>query len=412
MKLTPSNESTTTCGGSSTSVSARTRSSSACEVAKNRPPSSRRVTTPGGASTTGIGGLVETLMSQSSERATPITTPASTPEDSTATIAATAIQKSKRATRRSRRSSGRSIIPNTTASMITAPRTAFGRSEKSGARKSSVSSTSAPVISDAIGVRAPADSFSELADRLVETGIPWNTPAPAFAIPCATDSWSTSIRYLCRAANARASPAVCEKPISTSANAAIAIVAAWSPISERAGISGAGSPLGTSPTSATPCASRSNSRAPRMPPATSTSAPGTAGARKRRPRITASDSTPTSSVVPCTSPSEPIHDPSSRHEFFPSASVPVSFGSSPITTSTAAPARKPVTTALERKCEIQPRRSSAMARNSSPVAIAIAATSSAASSPASPATTTAPPATAASEELGPVEIWRDVQKSA
>ena len=79
--------------------------------------------------------------------------------------------------------------------MITAPRTAFGRSENSGASTSSVSTTSAPVISDAIGVRAPADSFSELADRLVETGIPWNTPAPAFAIPCATDSWSTSMRY-------------------------------------------------------------------------------------------------------------------------------------------------------------------------------------------------------------------------
>ena len=128
-----------------------------------------------------------------------------------------------------------------------------------------MSTTSAPVISDAIGVRAPADSFSELADRLVETGIPWNTPAPAFAIPCAIDSWSTSIRYSWRAANARASPAVWEKPISTSANAAITIVAAWSPISESAGISGAGSPLGTSPTSATPCAPRSNSRAPRMP---------------------------------------------------------------------------------------------------------------------------------------------------
>ena len=33
-----------------------------------------------------------------------------------------------------------------------------------------------PVVRDATGVRAPADSLSELADRLVETGIPWNTP--------------------------------------------------------------------------------------------------------------------------------------------------------------------------------------------------------------------------------------------
>ena len=87
-----------------------------------------------------------------------------------------------------------SIIPNTTASMITAPSTAFGRSENSGASTSSVASTRPPVASEATGVRAPADSFSELAERLVDTGIPWNTPAPTFAMPCATDSWLTSMR--------------------------------------------------------------------------------------------------------------------------------------------------------------------------------------------------------------------------
>ena len=87
----------------------------------------------------------------------------------------------------------------------------------------SVASTSAPVTRDATGVLAPADSFSELADRLVDTGIPWNTPAPTFAIPCATDSWFTSIRYLCRVAKARASPAVCENPINSRANDAAPI---------------------------------------------------------------------------------------------------------------------------------------------------------------------------------------------
>ena len=67
--------------------------------------------------------------------------------------------------------------------MMTAPRTAFGSPEKTGASTSSVASTSAPDTSDATGVRAPADSFSELAERLVDTGIPWNAPAPTFAIP-------------------------------------------------------------------------------------------------------------------------------------------------------------------------------------------------------------------------------------
>ena len=69
-------------------------------------------------------------------------------------------------------SSATSIIPKTTASMITAASTAFGSSEKSGASTTSVSSTRPPVISEATGVLAPADSFSELAERLVDTGIP------------------------------------------------------------------------------------------------------------------------------------------------------------------------------------------------------------------------------------------------
>ena len=48
----------------------------------------------------------------------------------------------------------------------------FGRSEKSGAIRSRVATTVRPVKTDAIWVRAPAVSLSELADRLVDTGIP------------------------------------------------------------------------------------------------------------------------------------------------------------------------------------------------------------------------------------------------
>ena len=112
------------------------------------------------------------------------------------------------------------------------------------------------------------------------------------------------------------------------------------------------------------------------------------------------------------SPSDRIHDASSAHAVSPDASVPVSFGSSPMTTSTAAPARKPVTTARDRNRAIQPRRSTASRRNRAPVTSVIAATSSAACDSPTPATSTAPPATAASDELGPVEMWRDVQNSA
>ena len=69
-------------------------------------------------------------------------------------------------------------------------------------------------------------------------------------------------------------------------------------------------------------------------------------------------------------------------------------------------------TAFERKREIQPRRSSASSRYSSPETSVIAATSCAACWPATSVASTAPPATAASDELGPVAIWREVQKSA
>ena len=56
------------------------------------------------------------------------------------------------------------------------------------ARRSSVRTTATPVTTDAIGVRAPDVSFSELADRLVDTGMPWNTPAAPLDMPWATIS--------------------------------------------------------------------------------------------------------------------------------------------------------------------------------------------------------------------------------
>ena len=184
-------------------------------------------------------------------------------------------------------------------------------------------------------------------------------------------------------------------------------------IRSRLGSSGVGSPRGTSPTRATPCEPRSNTAEASRPPTTSTSAPGIAGARNRNARMTASATPPTRSVVQWMSSS--VRDPGP--ELLPCVVAvgrrcPVSFGSSPITTSTAAPARKPVTTAFERNCAIQPSLNTASSRNSSPVASVIAATSCAACAPPRPVTSTAPPATAASDELGPVEICRDVQKSA
>ena len=133
-------------------------------------------------------------MSHSSDSPIPIITPARTPNTSVPAMAAMAIQKSKRCTLARRRISGRSIMPMTTASMIKAASTGLGSFENSGASTSRVSRTITPEVSEARPVRAPEWSLRELADRLVETGMPWNRPAPTLAMPWATDSWLMSMR--------------------------------------------------------------------------------------------------------------------------------------------------------------------------------------------------------------------------
>ena len=113
------------------------------------------------------------------------------------------------------------------------------------------------------------------------------------------------------------------------------------------------------------------------------------------------------------SPSVVSHDHSSWNELLPETFVPVSLGSSPMTTSSAAPKRKPVTTARERNCAIHPILSTATSRYSSPDASVIPATNDAtAFSSTMPAARTALAATAASPELGPTEICRLVPKIA
>ena len=196
--------------------------------------------------------------------------------------------------------------------------------------------------------------------------MPWSRPAPTFAAPCANDSWSMSTRYRCRAANVRASPAVCENPIITSATDASATVATLSSSSATSGTSTDGSPRGTSPTRATPRSPRSNSQVASSPPTTRTSAPGTRGATRRSPNTVTSATTPTTTVARFTSPSVPSQDQSSCGGVDPSALVPVILGSSPTTTSIAAPNRNPVTTARERNCAIQPILSTARTRNTTP----------------------------------------------
>ena len=215
-----------------------------------------------------------------------------------------------------------------------------------GASTISVAITSAAVLRDATGVCAPADSFRELAERLVDTGIPGTRrrrlrhpqrhgllvdvdPVPVPRGQRSRVSW------------------VCENPISSNATAAIPDARVVVPDAREIGQFGGGQPARHVLDERHPVGTEVEHGRRKHPRATSTSAPGTAGARKRSARMGASESTPTSSVVQWMSPSNPIHVASSRHALSPFEGVPVSFGSSPMTTSTAAPARKPVITAFE-----------------------------------------------------------------
>ena len=77
---------------------------------------------------------------------------------------------------------------------------------------------------------------------------------------------------------------------------------------------------------------------------------------------------PTTKVVQWMSSSVRSQLPSSRQLFVPVALVPVSLGSSPITTSIAAPKRNPVITGLDSSRDNHPIRRTAASRNSNPVA--------------------------------------------
>ena len=224
-------------------------------------------------------------------------------------------------------------------------------------------------------MRAPEASARELAERLVDTGIPWKMPAPTLATPWATDSWFTSMSYWCRAAKTRASPAVCEKPMSTMARAAMPMVAPLAVTMSRSGSIGRGRPRGTSPTVATPRAVRSSRFDASRPPTTRTRAPGALGTANRSRRIAASATMPTTKDAVWKSPIVPSHEWNSCQTFSPSVSVPLIFANSPTTTSMAAPNRNPVITARDRNWAIHPIRKTAMSRNRRPAAIVTAATS-------------------------------------
>ena len=272
-------------------------------------------------------------------------------------MAATATQKSNRLTRKSRRISGRSIMPITTASMMSAASTGFGRSEKSGARTSSVSRTVTPGVSDASPVRAPGVVVERARRQARRDRHPLEEPGPGVG-ESLRDRLLVDVDLVAVLGG--------ERP---------RVAGGLGEADQHQRDRRDGRPCRRGPTSAPgreasndgqpararrrparrPWSPRSNSQDASSPPTTRTSAPGTCGATPRSPKTTASDDDADHDRRAVRRRrASPSHDHSSWNELVPVTSVPVSLGSSPMTTSIAAPKRNPVTTARERNCAIQP----------------------------------------------------------
>ena len=116
-----------------------------------------------------------------------------------------------------------------------------------------------------------------------------------------------------------------------------------------------GSPLAIDPTVGT---SRPNALTAAIAPATATSEPGTPGATRRSPMISASESVPTSSVSPCVSPRWRDELPGLLEEVAACLRlIPNSFGSWPMMIVSARPMMKPLSTGWLMKSARKPRRS-------------------------------------------------------
>ena len=235
-------------------------------------------------------------------------------------IAAKAIQKSNGVTRRSRRSSPTSIIPNTTASMITAASTACGsvgeqrredeqrqQHERAGDQRRQGRPRAGRLVERARGQACGDGHALEGARRR-------RSPSPG-----RSDSWSTSILVpVARGEHARV-PGGLREPDQQQRDRGDGDRRRCARASGRAtGSSGTGSPLGTSPTSATPCASRSNSVRGEDPRGDEHErARDGGGAEAQAEDQSRARARPTATVAPWISPSEPSQAPSSRQALLP-----------------------------------------------------------------------------------------------
>ncbi len=148
-------------------------------------------------------------------------------------------------------------------------------------------------------------------------------------------------------------------------------------------------------------------------PATATSGPGTPGATRRSPMITASDIVPTSNVSPCVSSRCVIsRQPCSKKS--PCVGViPNSFGSWPMMIVSARPMMKPFSTGWLMKLARKPSRNRPAISAARPVVSASAAVSAAKRlSPAGTRSATVAADSAATAAIGPTTSTRELPRAA
>ncbi len=303
-----------------------------------------------------------------------------------------------------------SIRPHT-AWMTIAESTALGSAESNGAKKAIVSTASSAVVSPATWLRPPARLDAAVLDRLPATPKPPNSPELRFAAPKASSSWLASMRTPPWVANSRAALSPSASPTNAIAAPARRIAPYW--LAGIPGSDGAGSPCGTSPTTATPRAARSMTLDTTSPPTRVTSAQGTFGASLDPTNIRARALTPTAVVAGIAS-SSPVTRSWMREATSPGGTaIPRMLGSSPMITRIVRPSTKPVTIGLDRNSATQPTCRKLAVTSTTPAPSAIAeATAMASDSDCGANEAIRVPDSTATVDTGPTIRIRDVPSRA
>ncbi len=218
----------------------------------------------------------------------------STPTVSTSTVVTSAMTTSERLARRSVRQALASMMP-TEAKMMIAASTAVGRYWMGPVRNSRITPTASALTRPPTWLVTCMSSLTAVRDPLAPIGIPALNPAAMFDVPKASSSWSASTVSLFLAAIAREIRMASEKL--TRKMPIAGTISDCTSASPTAGMARCGRPGGTAPTSATPCALRSQYQETAIPSTTTMSADGQRGRMRRMRASTTIAPSPSASVA-------------------------------------------------------------------------------------------------------------------